>query len=67
MAFKRFSNTEVVADILLFRKLTESERMATTSKNYKYPNWAKTSLSGKCNMNQEPIAINHWFVEPHVA
>jgi hypothetical protein len=67
IAFKRFSNTEVVADILLFRKLTESERMALTNKAYKYPSWVKTSLSGKCNANQEPIAINKWFVESDVA
>lgn len=62
IAFKRFSNTEVVADILLFRKLTEAERMATNSKNYKYPNWVKTAPSGKHTANQEPIMINEWFI-----
>ncbi|MCX5934348.1 MAG: SAM-dependent methyltransferase, partial [Pseudanabaena sp. LacPavin_0818_WC45_MAG_42_6] len=61
IAFKRFSNTAVVADILLFRKLTEAERKLTTAKDYKYPSWVKTAPSGKHTVNQEPIMINQWF------
>jgi hypothetical protein len=67
IAFKRFANTEVVADILIFRKLAESELMAMNQKNYKYPNWVKVALSGKYTDNQEPIAINQWFMETDVA
>lgn len=66
-AFKRFANTEVVADILLFRKLTQEERMAKTNKDYQCPIWIKTAPSGKCNVNGEPISINKWFVEPDVS
>jgi len=66
-AFKRFANTEVVADILLFRKLTQEERMAKTSKDYQCPIWIKTAPSGKCNFNGEPILINKWFIELDVA
>jgi hypothetical protein len=62
IAFKRFANTEVVADILIFRKLTESEQKATNHKNYKYPDWVKIVPSGKHTINQEPIMINQWFV-----
>jgi adenine-specific DNA methylase len=64
-AFKRFSNTEVVADILLFRKLTEAERTETTEEDYDYPNWVSTILAGNTD-NNEPIRINQWFVEPEV-
>lgn len=67
IAFKRFANTEVVADILIFRKLTESEQMATNQKNYKYPAWVKVAPSGKYTDNQEPISINQWFMEPETA
>ena len=67
IAFKRFANTEVVADILIFRKLTESEQMATNQKNYKYPDWVKVAPSGKYTDNQEPISINQWFVKPELA
>jgi hypothetical protein len=67
IAFKRFSNTAVVADILLFRKLTEAERKLTTDKDYEYPSWVKTAPSGKHTVNQEPIMINRWFLEPEVA
>jgi hypothetical protein len=63
IAFKRFANTEVVADILVFRKLTETELRATNQKNYQYPDWVKTVPSGKHTVNQEPIMINQWFVE----
>lgn len=63
IAFKRFANTEVVADILIFRKLTETEQIATNQKNYKCPDWVKTVPSGKHTVNQEPIMINQWFVE----
>jgi adenine-specific DNA methylase len=63
IAFKRFANTEVVADILIFRKLTESGQMAVNHKNYQYPDWIKTVPSGKYTVNQEPIMINQWFVE----
>jgi hypothetical protein len=63
IAFKRFANTEVVADILIFRKLTETEQRATNQKNYKCPDWVKTVPSGKHTVNQEPIMINQWFVE----
>ncbi len=63
IAFKRFANTEVVADILVFRKLTETEQRATNQRNYKYPDWVKTAPSGKHTVNQEPIMINQWFVE----
>jgi hypothetical protein len=63
IAFKRFANTEVVADILIFRKLTETEQRATNQRNYKYPDWVKTEPSGKYTVNQEPIMINQWFVE----
>jgi hypothetical protein len=66
-AFKRFSNTEVVADILLFRKLTAAERMATTAEEHEYPIWVKTMPSGEYTANQEPIAINQWFNEPKIA
>ncbi len=66
-AFKRFANTEVVADILLFRKLTQDEWMDKTSKDYQCPIWIKTVPSGKCNVNGEPISINKWFIEPDVA
>jgi len=61
-AFKRFSNTEVVADILLFRKLTEAERVETTKKNYEYPNWVRTSPSGKYTSVGEAMMINEWFM-----
>ena len=67
IAFKRFSNTAVVADILLFRKLTEAERKLTTEKDYEYPSWVRTAPSGKHTVNQEPIMINQWFLEPEVA
>jgi len=67
IAFKRFANTEVVADILIFRQLTESEQMATNQKNYKYPDWVKVAPSGKYTDNQEPISINQWFMEPELA
>jgi hypothetical protein len=67
IAFKRFANTEVVADILIFRKLTETEQMAMNRKNYKYPNWVKTALSGKYTANQDPIMVNQWFMESEVA
>jgi hypothetical protein len=63
IAFKKFANTEVVADILIFRKLTETEQMAMNRKNYQCPDWVKTSPSGKYTVNQEPIMINQWFVE----
>jgi adenine-specific DNA methylase len=63
IAFKRFANTEVVADILIFRKLTETEQRTTNQRNYKYPDWVKTAPSGKHTVNQEPIMINQWFVE----
>jgi hypothetical protein len=63
IAFKKFANTEVVADILIFRKLTETEQRATNQKNYKYPDWVKIVPSGKHTVNQEPIMINQWFVE----
>ena len=62
-AFKRFANTEVIADILLFRKLTQEERMAKTSKDYQCPSWIKTAPSGKCSVNGEPISINQWFID----
>lgn len=67
IAFKRFSNTAVVADILLFRKLTEAERKLTTDKDYEYPSWVRTAPSGKHTFTQEPIMINQWFLEPEVA
>jgi len=67
IAFKRFANTEVVADILIFRKLTESEQLVTNQKNYKYPDWVKVAPSGKYTDNQEPISINQWFMEPEIA
>jgi len=63
IAFKRFSNTEVVADILLFRKLTEAERVETTKKDYKYPDWVRTSPSEKCTSAGEPMMINQWFID----
>jgi hypothetical protein len=63
IAFKRFANTEVVADILIFRKLTETEQRTTNQRSYKYPDWIKTAPSGKHTVNQEPIMINQWFVE----
>ncbi|MFN5967714.1 MAG: SAM-dependent methyltransferase, partial [Pseudanabaena sp.] len=53
IAFKRFANTEVVADILIFRKLTETEKMTLNRKNYQYPDWIKTVPSGKHTVNQE--------------
>ncbi|MFM6521188.1 MAG: SAM-dependent methyltransferase [Pseudanabaena sp.] len=63
IAFKRFANTEVVADILIFRKRSETEQMVTNHKNYKYPDWVKIVPSGKHTVNQEPIMINQWFME----
>lgn len=63
IAFKRFSNTEVVADILIFRKLMQDEQMLIASKDYKYPSWVITVPSGKCNDNGDTIAINQWFTE----
>ncbi|MFN6142403.1 MAG: SAM-dependent methyltransferase, partial [Pseudanabaena sp.] len=67
IAFKRFANTEVVADILIFRKLTETEKMTLNRKNYQYPDWIKTVPSGKHTVNQEPIMINQWFMESELA
>jgi hypothetical protein len=64
---KRFSNTEVVADILIFRKLTETEQIATNQRNYKCPDWVKTVPSGKYTVAQEPIMINQWFMESELA
>lgn len=67
IAFKRFANTEVVADILIFRKLTEAEQMAMGQKSCKFPDWVKTTSSGQYTVNQEPIMINQWFVDSEVA
>jgi hypothetical protein len=67
IAFKRFANTEVVADILIFRKLTETEQLAMSRKNHKCPDWVKTAPSGKYTVNQEPIMINQWFMKSEVA
>jgi hypothetical protein len=67
IAFKRFANTEVVADILIFRKLTESEQIVTNQKNYKDPDWVKVAPSGKYTDNQEPISINQWFMKSETA
>ena len=67
IAFKKFANTEVVADILIFRKLTETEQMAMGRKNCKFPDWVKTTPSGKYTVNQEPIMINQWFMDSEVA
>lgn len=67
IAFKRFANTEVVADILIFRKLTETEQLAMGRKSCKFPDWVKTTPSGKYTANQEPITINQWFVDSDVA
>ncbi len=67
IAFKRFANTEVVADILIFRKLTETEQLAMGRKSCKFPDWVKTTPSGKYTVNQEPIMINQWFMDSEVA
>jgi hypothetical protein len=67
ISFKRFANTEVVADILIFRKLTETEQMTMSRRNYQYPDWIKTVPSGKHTVNQEPIMINQWFMESELA
>ena len=52
IAFKRFANTEVVADILIFRKLSETEQMTMNRRNYQYPDWIKTVASGKHTVNR---------------
>jgi len=53
----------VVADILIFRKLTQAERKLTIEKDYEYPSWVKTAPSGKHISNQEPIMVNQYFLE----
>ena len=63
VAFKKFSHTEVVADILIFRKLTATEQTATNQKSYQYPDWIKIMQSGKCTVSGEMLMINRWFGE----